>query len=262
MQTNAEVPFEIRGVSIGNILVGIGGALFTYTMGKYLLDTMNSDVIQIAGFVYALPILLLGASLKEAEVDPVPVDTKPEAVGMRAKMGNEAMKQMFGEATRHFYGDSHFEEAFFALGLEGKFENPPPLISMTEQMSPETGGYMLSFLFDSSDIVYAEWKKKAPLFGGYFGPGVRTEIRKVSSQLKQVEMSLITIKEGESDLPQERMADGTLEPIELPKDEFDDDEYDDDGDGRQGQKYSRFEDSYGDQIESLMKQRPKRSMPY
>merc|ERR1719393_561665 len=128
-------------------------------------------------------------------------------------------------------------------------------------MSPETGGYMLSFLFDSSDIVYAEWKKKAPLLAGYFGPGVRAEIRKVSSKLKQVEMSLITIKEGESDLPQERMADGSLEPIAMPKDEFDDDdEYDDDG--NTGERRSTMMDDYGDVLEDIMNTRKKRAMPY
>ena len=50
-------------------------------------------------------------------------------------------------------------------------------------------------------------------YARFFGPGVRAELRKVSSVDRTVELTLITMEPGEEDKPLERLEDGTTEPI-------------------------------------------------
>ena len=52
-----EVPFEIR-FSIGNLITVSGGALLLYSVGAYLFNNGQADLVQTLGFVYAIPALV------------------------------------------------------------------------------------------------------------------------------------------------------------------------------------------------------------
>merc|ERR1719453_1740155 len=59
----ADVPFEIR-FSLGNLISVLGVVLFVFCIGKFLLNSGESDVISTFGFVYAIPALVGGLALK------------------------------------------------------------------------------------------------------------------------------------------------------------------------------------------------------
>ena len=71
-----EPPFEIRGFSLGNLVIG-GGIIVTILSFAEYLSNSGGDGLNVSGlgFVYGIPITLAGAALKYAEIDPVPCIT-------------------------------------------------------------------------------------------------------------------------------------------------------------------------------------------
>ena len=155
-----------------------------------------------------------GLALKYAELPPVPVVTTPEATRAREEKANKVQKKIFSDATRYCYGDAHMEEALKALKLNPPGAGPPELRQFTESVSP-TGGYAMGMTFFSPKTPFPVWKQKAKKYATFFGPNIRAELRKVDVEKRLVELTLITIEEGESTECLERLADGTLVPVEL-----------------------------------------------
>lgn len=207
-----EVPFEVRGVSLGNIVAVSGGVLLLYSVGSFVLNNGESTLGQTLGFVYAIPALLGGLALKYAELPPVPVETSPEAEAAREAKATKVQQKIFSDATRYTYGDAHMEQPLKALKLAPPGRGPPELISFKETVSP-LGGYALGMTFFAPYTPYPVWKQRGLKYGRFFGPGVRAELRKVSSQKRLVELTLITLAEGEDDGPMERLEDGSLIPL-------------------------------------------------
>ena len=75
-----EPPFEIRGFSLGNAVLG-GGILITILSFVDYLGNAGNDGLSVSGlgFVYGIPICLAGCALKYAEIEPVPCITSPDA---------------------------------------------------------------------------------------------------------------------------------------------------------------------------------------
>merc|ERR1711972_1309770 len=105
------------------------------------------------------------------------------------------------------------EDPLKALKLAPRGMGPPELKSMKEYVTPE-GKYALAMRFFSPNTPYRVWKDRAPRYSRFFGPGVRAELKLVNVEKKLVELSLITVVEGESDEPLEVMADGTRQPVQ------------------------------------------------
>jgi len=206
-----EVPFEIR-FSIGNLVTVSGGVLLLYSVGAYLFNNGQADLVQTLGFVYAIPALLGGLALKYAELPPVPNDTSEKAQALREEKANKTQKKILSDATRFTYGDAHMEEPLKALKLAPSGMGPPILKSLSESVSP-TGGYALGMVFYAPNTPYRVWKDRAPRYARFFGPNVRAELRKVSVAERLVELKLITIEEGEDDAPLEVADDGSLQPV-------------------------------------------------
>jgi len=207
----AEVPFEVR-FSIGNLVTGSGGILFIYCLGSYLLNNGQVDVVSTFGFVYAIPALVGGLALKYAELPPVPCDTMPGAEAAREAKATKILAKIFSDATRFTYGDAHMEDPLKALKLSPRGMGPPELVRLGEDVSPK-GGYVLRMQFYAPNTPYRVWKDRAPRYSRFFGPGIRAELRKVSAEKKIVELSLITLEDGESDEPLEILDDGSRVPI-------------------------------------------------
>ena len=131
--------------------------LLIYSVGAYLLNNGQTDLIQTLGFVYAVPATLGGLALKYAELPPVPVKTtvhllpatlaepgmpltpiptQPEAEALRESKGTKVLKKIFSDATRFTYGDAHMEEPLKALKLAPRGMGPPTLIGLKEAVSP------------------------------------------------------------------------------------------------------------------------------
>jgi len=208
----SEVPFEIR-FSLGNLISASGALLLSYSIIAFLLNNGESDLVQTLGFVYGIPASLGGLALKYAELPPVPVATTPQAEALRETKGTKTQKKILSEATRYCYGDAHMEEPLKALKLAPPGRGPPELVAFTESVSP-TGGYAMGMTFTAPYTPYPVWKERAiKKFTRFFGPGIRVELRKVSTSKRQVEVTLITVEEGESLEPLERLQDGSLVPL-------------------------------------------------
>ena len=213
---DTKVPFEVR-FSLGNLISGSGAVLLFYSVIAFLVNNGESSLVQTLGFVYGIPASLGGLALKYAELPPVPVVTTPEATRAREEKGNKVQKKIFSDATRFCYGDAHMEEALKALKLNPPGAGPPELVQFTESVSP-TGGYAMGMTFFSPRTPFPVWKQKAKKFAPFFSEGgcaVRAELRKVDVEKRLVELTLITIDEGESNEPMERLEDGTLVSVEL-----------------------------------------------
>ena len=210
---DTEVPFEVR-FSLGNLITGSGGLLLVYSVVAFLANNGESSLVQTLGFVYGIPASLGGLALKYAELPPVPVVTTPEATRAREEKANKVQKKIFSDATRYCYGDAHMEEALRALKLQPPGRGPPELIQFTESVSP-TGGYAMGMTFSAPYTPWPVWKQRAKKYATFFGPGISAELRKVDATKRQVELTLITIEEGESTEPLERLEDGSLVPVTI-----------------------------------------------
>jgi len=208
----ADVPFEVR-FSIGNLVSGSGAILLVYCLGSYLLNNGQVDLISTLGFVYAIPALVGGLALKYAELPPVPLDSSAEALAARESKATTIQAKILSDATRFTYGDAHMEDPLKALKLAPRGMGPPTLVSLGEGVA-ETGGYALKMRFFAPNTPYRVWKDRAPRYSRFFGPGVRAELKLVSVEKKLVELSLITVAEGEDDTPLEVAADGSRAPVQ------------------------------------------------
>lgn len=203
-----EVPFEVR-FSIGNAITVSGFVLLSYTLISYLLSNGQADLLQTLGFVYAIPALVGGLALKYAELPPVPCESTVQAEQLRETKGTKTQKKILSDATRFTYGDAHMEEPLKALKLAPRGMGPPILKSVREAVS-DTGGYELGLTFFAPNTPFRVWKDRAPRYSRFFGPSVRAVLRKVNVAERLVELSLITVEEGEDDRPLELLDDGTL----------------------------------------------------
>ena len=208
---DTEVPFEVR-FSLGNLITGSGLALLLYSVIAFLLNNGESSLLQTLGFVYGIPASLGGAALKYAELPPVPVQTTPEATAAREQLATKVQKKIFSDATRFCYGDAHMEEPLKALKFAPPGRGPPELKQFTESVTPE-GAYSMGMTFFAPYTPYTVWKARGKKYATFFGPNIRAEVRKVSSEKRLVELTLITTKDGENTDPLERLADGSLIPL-------------------------------------------------
>jgi hypothetical protein len=205
----ADVPFEIR-FSLGN-LISLSGFIFaTYSVGSFL-TVGEADFVATLGFVYGIPALVGGLALKYAEVAPVPFQTSPAAEAARKSKAGSILDKIISDATRYTYGDAHLEDPLISLKLSGS-NGPPELVNMAEEVT-ETGQYKLTFRFKSQYTPYNKWKSQSSRYAGFFGPGVRAELFKYDGKQKLVDLSLITVNEGDDLTPIEVLADGTRKPL-------------------------------------------------
>merc|ERR1719183_3243036 len=143
--TEGEAPFQIRGFSLGNIALGVGLAV---TVSSFVDYASRGDLsLSGVGFIYGLPIMLIGASLKYAELPPVPVDATDAAQRLFEAKGSDELKLVYEDVTRHRYGDdAHLDTTLSALGLKmpGKAFPVLDLVSLKEVQGGELE-FMLTF---------------------------------------------------------------------------------------------------------------------
>merc|ERR1719460_1161970 len=207
----AEVPFEVR-FSIGNLVSISGAVLFVFCIAKFLLNSGESDLVSTFGFVYAIPALVGGLALKYAELPPVKFDTSPAAEAKRESTGTTIQQKIVSDATRFTYGDAHMEDPLRALKLAPRGMGVPDLVKLAEAVTPD-GQYSLTMRFFAPNTPYRVWKDRGPRYARFFGPNVRATLKKYDASKRQVELSLITTSEGDSDEPMELLEDGTYTPI-------------------------------------------------
>jgi len=187
--TAGEAPFEIRGFSLGNAVLGVGSLILAASFSTFLKgDESGGSGI---GFIYGVPIMLIGFALKYAELEPVPLISDTEAQNIFEVKASENLKKMKSDVTRHRYGDeAHMDTALKVLGLWTPGKAPPKLLRIKEQS--QAGELAFTMYFEAGATPMEQWTD--PLMKirleKFFGPGVTAKV----DQLDEAGKELVTIQ--------------------------------------------------------------------
>lgn len=188
------VPFELRGFSLATLFLLGGVALIVFSFADYFIfGAGGGSGIGGLTFIYAIPVLLLGAALSYAELAPVEVETAPDAQGLFEKKATPTLEQIMSDVTRHRYGDdAHLDSSLKALGLTGSGRYPQLKKVIVSKSSD--GELEYTMLFESKDVPFTTWNDpmKKVACDRFFGPGVWSDIFKFSSKKRIAALRLTT----------------------------------------------------------------------
>mmetsp|Transcript_18155 Transcript_18155/g.49557 ORF Transcript_18155/g.49557 Transcript_18155/m.49557 type:complete len:286 (+) Transcript_18155:240-1097(+) len=189
-----EPPFEIRGFSLGNLVIGAGVLITFASFADYLGDSSDSLSVSGLGFVYGIPIFLAGAALKYAEIDPVPVYSATGGEAVFQAKATETIEKIKQDVTRHRYGDeAHLDTTVKKLGLVVPGKDYPQLQELRQEPT-EDGELAFTMVWQSIDTPYKMWAdpRRVSKYETFFGPGVNAEVVKIDAEQRLVGIRLTT----------------------------------------------------------------------
>lgn len=189
-----EPPFEIRGFSLGNLVIGAGVFITFASFVDYLSDSSETLSVSGLGFVYGIPIFLAGAALKYAEIDPVPVFSTPEGEAIFNSKATETIQKIKQDVTRHRYGDeAHLDTTVKKLGLVVPGKDYPQLQELRQEQT-EDGELAFTMVWQSIDTPYKMWAdpRRVQKYETFFGPNVNAEVVKIDAEQRLVGVKLTT----------------------------------------------------------------------
>lgn len=190
-----EPPFEIRGFSLGNLVI-LAGIVVTFASFAEYLSESGGDGLNVSGlgFVYGIPIFLAGAALKYAEIEPVPCFSTSDGERIFESKATEIIKKIKQDVTRHRYGDeAHLDTTVKKLGLVVPGKDYPQLQELREEMT-EDGELAFTMVWQSLDTPFKLWadEKRRQKYETFFGPGVGAEVVKIDAEQRLVGIKLTT----------------------------------------------------------------------
>jgi len=188
-----EPPFEIRGFSLGNLIIGVGILITVASFAEYLGDSSEALGVSGLGFVYGIPVFLAGAALKYAEIEPVPCFSTPAADAAYEAKNTETIDKIKQDVTRHRYGDeAHLDTTVKKLGLVVPGKAYPQLRELRQESVD--GELAFTMVWQSLDTPYKMWadERRIKKYETFFGPGVNAEIVKVDAEERLVGIRLTT----------------------------------------------------------------------
>jgi len=191
-----EPPFEIRGFSLGNVVILTGILVTILSFAEYIGgDSGEGLTISGLGFVYGIPIFLAGAALKYAEIEPVPAYATPEGERAFEQKATEIIQKINQDVTRHRYGDeAHLDTTVKKLGLVVSGKEYPQLKELRKEMT-EDGELAFTMVWQSLDTPYKMWadERRVKKYETFFGPGVTAECVKIDAEQRLVGIKLTTV---------------------------------------------------------------------
>lgn len=189
-----EPPFEIRGFSLGNLVIFGGIAITVLSFVEYLSES-GSEGLNVSGlgFVYGIPVFLAGAALKYAEIEPVPCYSSPAGEAIFDSKATEIILKVKQDVTRHRYGDeAHLDTTVRKLGLVVPGKAYPQLRELRQDA--EDGELSFTMVWQSLDTPYKMWadEKRRKKYETFFGPGVGAEVVKIDAEQRLVGIKLTT----------------------------------------------------------------------
>jgi len=190
-----EPPFEIRGFSLGNFVCGVGLFVTVASFVEYL-GPQSGDGLNVSGlgFVYGIPLLVAGAALKYAEIEPVPCIRTAAAERVFESKATETIKKIKQDVTRHRYGDeAHLDTTVRKLGLVVPGKGYPQLKELRED-ADENGELAFTMVWQSLDTPYKMWidERRMKKYETFFGPGIGAEVVKIDAEQRIVGIRLTT----------------------------------------------------------------------
>lgn len=178
----------LRKIPLGGVLLSVGAILTLVGFVAYFKDMAT---LNLAGFFYGIPILLGGAALRAAELEPVPYtkEASDTVVELRDKTATQTQNQVRKDVTRYRYGqEAHLDIALERLGLSPNDRVRPVLNGLREEL--RDGSYTLVLEFESPYMPLEAWQERHEKIEKFFGPNIRAEIDATSDE--QMELALIT----------------------------------------------------------------------
>ena len=164
----------LRKIPLGGVLLSVGSILTLVGFVAYFRDMAT---LNLAGFFYGIPLLLGGAALRAAELEPVPYTQEPSetVITLRDKTATQTQNQVRKDVTRYRYGqEAHLDIALERLGLSPNDRERPVLSGLREEL--RDGAYTLVLEFESPYMPLDTWQEKHNKIEKFFGPNVRAEI--------------------------------------------------------------------------------------
>ena len=204
--TGGEPPFEIRGFSLSNVILTIGFIIGLSSFAEYFLSTFEntSDIGGVSGlgFVYGLPIVLVGAALKYGEIPPVPVKSTKTTKVIYDLKKTSTIGKINKDVTRHRYGDeAHLDTTLKALGLVIPQKSYPQLQYIQYGIS-KNNELEFTMVWQSLETPFNIWNEETRIekYDTFFGPGVWSQVLKVNSTERLVGIKLTTGKRPASEV--------------------------------------------------------------
>jgi hypothetical protein len=204
------VPFELRGFSLPLVVFSVGLLLTSFSFAGFFLNDGGGDgALSSLGFVYGIPVFLIGLSLWYAEIPPVLVES--DAAGDEAweSMSTKTMLEIKQDVTRHRYGDdAHLDSTLEALGLKLPQKKYPKFQTITQKMTSE-GELEFGMIFQSAETPYKVWADpdRVKRYDTFFGPGVVSRVEKVDAEKRLVGLILTTTSKSEDIVPASESVD-------------------------------------------------------
>ncbi|CEM02223.1 unnamed protein product [Vitrella brassicaformis CCMP3155] len=215
--TKGEPPIQIRGFSLAKATL-LAGSVITLASFWEFFGQKGGSGLGSLGFIYGVPILLIGVALQYAELEPCPVRTTSEADRMFDAKATETIKKIKEDVTRHRYGDdAHLDTTVESLGLWPNPEKEPPQLQYIQQGVSPDGELEFMMVWKSETTPFRMWcdVNRVLKFDRYFGPGVWAQTVKVDGPNRLVGIKLTT---GERKAPPvDPLADVTEQEIKATK---------------------------------------------
>jgi hypothetical protein len=192
--TQGEPPVEIRGFSLGNFAIGAGALVTFSSFAEYLKGGSEQVGLSGLGFVYGLPICLIGAALKYAEIEPVPIQATDAAKELFESKKTKTIEKINADVTRHRYGDeAHLDSAVKLLGLVLPGRAYPQLQLLKYGITPDNE-LEFTMVWKSEETPFTVWNEadRIERYDSFFGPGVWAQVEKVSGPDRLVGIKLTT----------------------------------------------------------------------
>ncbi|GJD08598.1 Thylakoid membrane protein slr0575 [Galdieria sulphuraria] len=165
--------------SWAKLTIALGSLITIYSFYEYF-SSGGAVSGSALGFVYGLPILLLGLALQYAELAPTPLKTSDEAKEKREYLATDVQKKLIRDVTRYRYGNQvHLEQVWKALGLVSRGQSRPILKQVLERIDETSSRYELCLLLYAVGSQVSFWEQKLEKMNRFFGPNIVCRIEPV-----------------------------------------------------------------------------------
>jgi hypothetical protein len=167
------------GIWLGLVLTGVG--IWAYATNQYTLN--------LAGFFYGVPLLLIGMALKASELKPIPLTqpTPPQVLALREQQATITQNKIRRDVMRYRYGENvHLEVALKKLGLITKDDRRPVLKGLREE--ERSGAYTIILEFVTGEVPVALWQEKHEQLTRFFGPDIQIDFKELPEDRLEVAM--------------------------------------------------------------------------
>ncbi|GJQ10500.1 hypothetical protein GpartN1_g2291.t1 [Galdieria partita] len=168
-----------KAPSWAKLTIALGSIITIYSFYEYFSSGGGVSGSAL-GFVYGLPILLLGFALQYAELAPATLETSDEARKKREYLATDVQKKLISDVTRYRYGNqAHLEQVWKSLGLVSRGKARPILKQVLERIDETSYRYELCLLLYSADSQVSLWEQKLERMNRFFGPNIVCRIQPI-----------------------------------------------------------------------------------